>query len=156
MFSKTHKQAIAKVLSVIVLMVLSPKQASSQCTATSVQVCGVADDFETIYINGVMVGSGFDFRFVHVQCPGTMDPWSECPTPVCVTTTNASILNSITTLQTATVAAQVVNAKNNDVWGSWYVDITCSSGQHSYIASNAVSTEMFTTGGSGGAGTTDP
>jgi hypothetical protein len=102
-----------------------------------------------------MVGAEYGFRFVHVLCPGTMDPWSVCPTPLCVTTTNSAILNSISTAQTITVASQVTNAKGSNVFGSWYVDVTCAGGQHAYISSDGVSTKMFSTTGSGDAGTSD-
>jgi hypothetical protein len=147
-----------KTIGIILLLVFAWVRAfSASCTPTSVQVCGIADDFETIYIGGEMVGAGNQFRFVHINCPGTMDPWSVCPTPVCVSyTPSAAVINAISTTGKITLAVQVSNAKGNDVFGSWYVDVTCSSGKHAYIASDGVSTIMFSTTGTGNAGTSSP
>jgi hypothetical protein len=142
-----------KSIGIILLLVFAWVRAfSAICTPTSVQVCGIADDFETIYIDGTMVGVGNDFRFAHIYCPGTMDPWSVCPTPVCVAV-SPNIINST---QTITVAAQVTNARVNDVFGDWFVDVTCSDGRHAYVASDGVSTRMFSTTGTGNAGVSSP
>ncbi len=128
-----------------------PEKAFSACTATSVQVCGVADDYETIYIDGTMVGTGNDFRFSHVLCANTGctpsacggTAWGVC-SPVCITVTNPTILNAITANNNdVSVAAEVMNAQQNEVWGSWDIDITCNSGQHAYIQSDGTNTKLW-------------
>ena len=96
------KTLITLVLFLMALGAFAGK-AQAQCTATSAQVCGVADDYMSIWIDGIQVGSGNDFRFAHVNCPNTNcaigscgagPAWGVC-TPVCVSV-SAAILALIT------------------------------------------------------------
>ena len=122
----------------------STLKADAQCTATSAQVCGVADDYMSIWIDGIQVGSGNDFRFAHVNCPNSAcaigscaagPAWGVC-TPVCVSV-SAAILALITANpNNVVIAAKVQNAQNNEVFGSWYLDFTCSGGNHAYVQSD--------------------
>ena len=43
------------------------------------------------------------------------------------------------------IAAKVINAAQYEVWGSWYIDITCSGApvSHCYIDSDGVNTQMY-------------
>ena len=128
---------------------------TAPCTPTSVQVCGVADDYMTIWVNGVQIGAGNDYRILPLGCPAG-PAWSVCPTPVCVTTTDPTILNNIGSTGILTVAAQVANAQGHDLYGSWLADVTCSSGQHAFLESAGNSTEAFVTSGTGTAPACSP
>ena len=41
------------------------------------------------------------------------------------------------------VAAYVQNYEGSEVFGSWFVDITCSDGNHSYVSSDGTNTNMW-------------
>lgn len=131
---------------------LIPASTKAQCTATSIQVCGVADDEMTLYIEGIQVGVGGDFRFAHVQCPTTQcapgscsngGSWGVCM-PVCMPVTDVNILNAITANNSnVVVAARVMDAGPQQVFGSWYIDIGCANNDHAYIQSDGTNTQVI-------------
>jgi hypothetical protein len=69
------------------------------CTPTSVKVCGVADDSMTVWINGIQIGATNAFMFAplnYTPTPSTT-PTYLVTSPVCVTSTDATLLASLTT-----------------------------------------------------------
>ena len=64
--------------------------ASGSCTPVMIKACGAADDYMTLWINGVQIGTDDAFRFSHVNCPTEGPLWGACPTPVCVTVSPGS------------------------------------------------------------------
>src|ERR1035438_5081127 len=88
-------QKLITILSLF-LFVLLPKTLLAQCAVSSVQVCGVADDYMSVYIDGYLVGNGNDFQFANVLCSATGcnisscnngQAWGVC-SPVCITVPN--------------------------------------------------------------------
>jgi hypothetical protein len=106
----------------IVVIALSGNVHSATCTPTgNATVCGVADDYMTIYINGVAVGGANVFRFAHVNYPTEGPAWGVA-NPVCVSVSAAS-LNLTATGNV--IAARVQNQTGHEAFGSWTVDIDC-------------------------------
>jgi len=85
----------------------------------------------SIWINGVPVGGGDDFRYVHVQCPQMQPPYGVCPTPVCVTVSDPVSLGLGATGNV--IAVRVKNYTGHEMFASWLLDITCTSGLHTYV-----------------------
>ena len=70
-FIQTIKRFQLKTILIVSVFLLLPDALFAQCSASSVQICGVADDMMTLWIDGAMVGSGNDFQFANVNCIGT-------------------------------------------------------------------------------------
>jgi hypothetical protein len=64
--------------------------------------------------------------------------------PVCMPVTDVNILNAITANNSnVLVAARVMDAGPQQVFGSWYIDIGCANNNHAYIQSDGTNTQTI-------------
>ncbi|HDQ25604.1 MAG TPA: DUF11 domain-containing protein [bacterium] len=105
---------------IIALMVV-PFVNSFSCTPSSAVLCAAVDDHAWIYINGIFVD---EFPYVN---------WDAAGEPRCVNLSPAQ-LSSLSTTDNV-IAVRNLNTNCCEIWASWSLDITCTSGDHVYVSS---------------------
>ena len=109
-------------LAFLLLSFPTAKVQAATCTPSAAQICCAMDDsYSPIVINGHDLG-------VSLYGPN----WDASTNPPCVTFP-ASYLNAT---GTNTVAIKLWNTSTGEMWGTWYIDVTCSDGTHAYDTSS--------------------
>lgn len=93
------------------------------CTPESAYMCAAVDDQAWVYINGIYVDY---FPYVNWDQAGVY--------PRCVTFTAAQLASLAPTGNV--LAVKDLNTNCCEIWASWSLNITCQSGQHSYVSSD--------------------
>ncbi len=95
---------------------------STGCIPVAASICASGDDFSTIWVEGVTIGS-----FPYAGVPGTNDPGN----PTCF-----SVPTNLLTNSTVCLAVETQNTAPENNYSAWDLDITCSGGSHSEITSS--------------------
>lgn len=119
------KIIFSRILCMLALFLLLPFSAKSAtvCTPASAYMCAAVDDEAWVYINGIYVDY---FPYVNWDQTGVY--------PKCVTLTAGQISSLNPTGNV--LALKDMNTNCCEIWASWSLDITCQSGQHSYVTSD--------------------
>jgi hypothetical protein len=99
----------------------TPKVQAATCTPSSATICVAADDAVSIWVNGTNLG-------VSLYGPN----WDSASAPPCV----AVPIADINATGTNTLAVKNINTSTGEMWATWYLDVTCSDGTHSYTTSS--------------------
>ncbi|MCE5300497.1 MAG: hypothetical protein LLG37_06465 [Spirochaetia bacterium] len=132
---KYVKKAFRAVFVFVVLFLSAYSAMAAVCTPVSGKICVAIDDYADVWVNSHWMGQ---FSYVNWDQTGVY--------PTCLTfsvgSSNTWEVPFYATEQNI-VAIEVSNLRCCEIWGSWSIDITCSSGDHSYMSSDDGSNRIY-------------